>query len=402
MARDGSGVTDHGGKVRISFKYNGKRMRQTLDMPYTPGNVRAAEKMLARIRDEIRLGTFDYAREFPESKAVKSGAIPRPEGARGKTFGDAVQTYLDSKAKLAPNTLKCYRNAAEVWKRIFGAETTLGELTPEKVAVTIAQYPFASKKLMNDYLIVLRGTTKLARIGDKSWTDPMAEVTNAPKQKSQVKPLSAIEMHRVLKYMSDHFDERVTAYFTFMFETGLRPEEAIALQWGDVDFRRKQVHICRARTLNQTGPCKTHEVRDVDLSADAIDALAVMKQYTYRAHSPENIVFQNPNTKRAWNSSRSQHENYWTPALKALHIAKRRSYNTRHTYATLRLMVGAVPAYISRQLGHESPMMLFKTYAKWLDADQHERERVASLVEAKKAAAMQELRDNQAKGQVKE
>lgn len=49
-------------------------------------------------------------------------------------------------------------------------------------------------------------------------------------------------------------------------------------------------------------------------------------------------------------------------------------------------MVGAVPAYIARQMGNKSAVMLFRTYSKWIDGDRSERERVQKLLEAHASA----------------
>ena len=59
--------------------------------------------------------------------------------------------------------------------------------------------------------------------------------------------------------------------------------------------------------------------------------------------------------------------------MKRLGIRHRRTYNTRHTYATIGLMAGVNPAFIARQLGH-SLEMFFKVYAKWIDGQHDERE----------------------------
>ena len=42
-------------------------------------------------------------------------------------------------------------------------------------------------------------------------------------------------------------------------------------------------------------------------------------------------------------------------------------YNWHHTYATIRLMSGINPAYISQQLGHIVPMLLF-TFARRINS----------------------------------
>lgn len=57
----------------------------------------------------------------------------------------------------------------------------------------------------------------------------------------------------------------------------------------------------------------------------------------------------------------------WRPVLKALGVRYRPPYNCRHTYATICLMSGMNPAFISQQLGH-SVQMLLPTYARWINS----------------------------------
>lgn len=57
----------------------------------------------------------------------------------------------------------------------------------------------------------------------------------------------------------------------------------------------------------------------------------------------------------------------WIATLKALNIRRRPPYNCRHTYATMRIMSGMNPAFISQQLGH-SVQMLLSTYARWINS----------------------------------
>lgn len=55
-------------------------------------------------------------------------------------------------------------------------------------------------------------------------------------------------------------------------------------------------------------------------------------------------------------------------------IRSRDARQTRHTYATLMLLAGAKPAFVSRQMGHANSQMFFKTYSKWLDSEDDWRE----------------------------
>lgn len=66
-------------------------------------------------------------------------------------------------------------------------------------------------------------------------------------------------------------------------------------------------------------------------------------------------------------AGRSWLHHQWRPVLKALGARYRPPYNCRHTYATICLMSGMNPAFISQQLGH-SVQMLLPTYARWINS----------------------------------
>jgi integrase len=55
-------------------------------------------------------------------------------------------------------------------------------------------------------------------------------------------------------------------------------------------------------------------------------------------------------------------------------IRHRACYQTRHTFATLNLMAGANPMWVSRQMGHASMKMLLERYSKWIDREDQSRE----------------------------
>lgn len=60
-------------------------------------------------------------------------------------------------------------------------------------------------------------------------------------------------------------------------------------------------------------------------------------------------------------------DKHFKMALNSLGMRQRPQYNCRHTYATICLMAGMMPAFIANQLGH-SVQMLLTTYARWLNS----------------------------------
>jgi integrase len=366
----GDGVEVRPNSIRLFFVWNGKRHKETLTragkpLAPTAGNIAHARRQAAEIRRRITLGTFELAEFFPDSKRAEVVATA------ATTFGEMCALYLKTKGRLAKKTLDQYRNALEVWKSLLGTDQPIAELTHGKVASIIGSHGWASNKLLNNYLIPLRGTFALAG-RDLKIEDPTDGIENGKHQAPPPDPLSQAETEAILFDLWKHYHPQIWTYFEFAFMTGMRPEELIALRWSDVDWNHGTIRVERAKTSGQVKPLKTYQTRDVDLVERAVKALQEQKAHTFML---DGEVFHNPVTGRPWHDERSQRDHYWKPALRRLGVRDRRAYQTRHTYATTALAAGVNPTYISRQMGHKSAKMLFSVYAKWIDGADRGREK---------------------------
>lgn len=365
MGRKGNGVELRAASIRVGFMLNGEWVRETLKLPPTPANEKYAARLVGQVNDAIKFQRFTYAEFFPDS--------PRAKAEGPGTFGAAADDYLLSIGQKTEATRNQYRLAIEEWKALLGAETKLKALTHAKLKAVVGGHPWKSAKRMNNALIPLRGVFDMLYPGPQAMHNPMNGIENAQVVKTLPDPLTRAERDMVLADLQKRYDPRIHAYFQFAFFTGMRPEEMIALRWSDIDWNAGIARIQRVRTFKggERDGSKTHTVRDVDLVPQALDALRLMKPYTFMLRVERDDqddaadVFQNPVTGRPFHDERSQRDHYWKPALKRLGIRTRRAYSTRHTYATVALMGGVPPAYIAAQLGHSVQMLLSK-YARWI------------------------------------
>jgi len=391
MGRNGDGVEPREKSIRVNFTLNGEWQRVTLKLPPTPKNITYATKLVARVRKAVDTGTFEWMEYFPDAPQARAG---KP----AHSFGQWCALWLQTKGRLAKRTLDQYENALGVWQELFGEDTQLEKLTHAVVASKVGSQPWASAKLLNNYLIPLRGVFKLAG-RDLKIDDPMEGIENSKHQAPPPDPLSTAEMEQILNSLRKHCDVRVWAYFEFAFMTGMRPEEMIELRWGDVDWNNGTVRVARARTAGEVKPLKTYASRDVDLVKRALAALESMKVWTMLGKADDadgelgRPIFQSPVTNRPWHDERSQRDTFWRPTLRREGIRWRRPYQTRHTYAANNLAAGVNPAYIARQMGHANAKMLFTVYAKWIDGSDRGRERA-------KMEAMLEKKDSPASGEI--
>lgn len=350
-------VEVRGKTIRISFTWEGKRHRERWPGKPTVENIRQAQRIQDRIRGQIADGTFtkqDFARYFPHAPRVAS-----------ELFGPFSQTWLASVA-VSEATRQEYKKALNnYWLPELG-DTPLSELAPSSVRALVASTPFASTKTKNNALIPLRGVLRAAYLDEITHKDLSGFVVGERHQKAPPDPFTPEERDLIC----EHFAGRhLEAYFRFMFWTGLRPSEALALRWGDVDFQSGYVRVDKAqskgRSLSRT---KTGRHRDVRLNRHAEAALRAQRAKSYLAGGS---VFVSEDGK-PYKTEKAQRVAF-TRALKKLGIRHRPAYNMRHTYATVCLMAGMNPAFVANQLGH-SVQMLLNVYSKWTNGAQDELE----------------------------
>lgn len=387
MAKTGSGIEIRPNSIRMKFILNGVTVKPTFTLngapldPTLARNRKHAEAMAIKIRQRVAAGNFKWADFFPDSPQAKAEAVVP------LTFGQAAAVWVKSKGDICPATWDQYNNGVKLWGRIIGNDANIDELTYQRLAALIGEHKWASPKSKKNYLIPLRGVFDFHYAGQRAAANPMAGIRN-PKNavKKQPDPLTPQERTLILADMDKHYDPRIVAYFKFAFFTGMRPQEMIALQWGDVDLVSNTVRIRRVRTFrgSEREGSKTHAERDVDLMPGALQALKMMERYTLlkRDDDGESVdIFENPVTGLPFHDERSQREHYWYPCLARLRMRKRRPYCTRHTYASTALGAGVAPGYIAHQMGHANTKMLHEVYARWIvGADQNSaRDMMAAL-----------------------
>lgn len=371
---DRDGVEIRSSSLRLFFVWNGVRYRETLTVngePLKPTarNIAHARTQAAEIKKALGNRTFVLADFFPDSShaGVKTA----------NNFGDAADSWLASMGHIEVSTRDQYTNAVEMWKRVLGADRPLDYYTHAALKTKLGTHGWASARSFNNYMIVLRGIFAL----HMEARSPCIGIKNRKRIKKLPDPLKPEERDRILVDLKKHYDPRVWAYFQFAFFTGMRPEEIIALQWGDIDFETGIARVQRVRTFrgSERDGSKTNAERDVDLVSPAMEALATMKPYTFMKRDD---IFESPNTGRSWHDERSQRETYWQPCLKRLGIRRRRPYACRHTYCTAALMRGVNPAYVASQAGH-SLKMLLEDYFRWIPGTDGGEERAKLEAAAK-------------------
>ena len=184
-------------------------------------------------------------------------------------------------------------------------------------------------------------------------------------QESQVKPLNLQEAEMLLRYcdMRSQSDQRwleLRNYLGFAIFSGSRVGEILALEPSDVDLENDKVYISKSkeRYKDTIGTTKTGKARYIDLLENAKIALE------------SQILIQASKRSKKHNRLFDFHEKelmrLWLEALSACGLDRRVLYQTRHSFATIMLVNGEEPLWISAMLGHSSLHTTFTHYVKYI------------------------------------
>ena len=80
--------------------------------------------------------------------------------------------------------------------------------------------------------------------------------------------------------LSSHY-----SMFLLFLRTGMRVGEALALQWGDIDFNDRFIHVQRGLSRKQIETPKTGKTRRIDMTPHLAETLASYKVECKRACS---------------------------------------------------------------------------------------------------------------------
>jgi integrase len=382
--RSTGGVEAREASIRLRFTWNGQRQVEKLELAGTPANIKAANRLLEDVKAAIAARVYDRSNfgfaPRKESAPPPEEAAPIIEEAVKETFAHRADLWLRTKTG-AKSTLKLDGHGVRFWKAALADKATADVLPSDlKVIIKAKVETGVTGKTVNNLQSVIRGIFESAEDDGIIATSPAGKLKSQKYQKPPPDPFTGDEMEAILAYITERYPEQVLNYFEFAFLTGLRPSELIALLWSDIDWNERTVTVRRALVLGEVKTTKTDRVREVDLSDRVIAALARQKAHTF-LKGADHPIFEHPEIGRPWHDERAQRDTYFQPTLKALGMRGRDTYNTRHTFATMLLMGGVNPAYISSQLGHTTVALLFSTYSKWINkADKGVQAKAANAI----------------------
>lgn len=331
----------------IIVHHQGKRWQQAI------GAKKAAEIMAAEVQLQLAKGRIGILDEVP-------------------TFADCARTWmLYIEMVRSPLTISRYRGLLGRILKILGGkhidQVTRGDIRD----LLLKEYKAGSSKASIGLMCTVISGVFNHAIDDgilqhNPTTRIMARIDIAEESDNEIKPLSTQEMLDAL----EKIDAKFYPLFKLLFETGCRIGEALALTWGDVDFRNKKISISKtAKDQLIRNTTKTNVRRVIDMSDSLLAVLIGLKavdlQECQRVGIKQYRIFHQEGRLLSDNTLRRK----WSAACDAIGIGHRRLHDIRHTTASL-LLARRVPiTYVAKMLGHSTPQVTLTKYAHYIQGE---------------------------------
>ncbi|ACC79503.1 site-specific integrase [Nostoc punctiforme] len=380
-ARGNVGVEEFRGKLRLrlprSVTPGGKQTFISTGLDANEINRRRVDSVANWIEEEIITGqldpTLERYKEKLESykKPLLTLVSPRTPQTDLMELWEQYCAYM--KPQLAATT---YRRdyARKYTNHIKGLPTK--DLT-QAIAIRDHLLTQLSPNAAKRVLTYLAACCKWAMGSGLAKDNPfagMSEDIKLPKHDSDaIDPFSKQEMNNIIQAF-ETTRAHYAPFVKFLFWTGCRTGEAIALQWKHINPECTQINFCESydsqlniRKGTKTGkarkfPCNT-QVRELLLSIRPQDINLESQVFT----SPTGGIISNTRfSTQVWKGGRTSNKNYngvMQGLLDAGEIERYRCpYNTRHTFITLMLEQGLTVSTVAKLVGN-SPEIILKHYA---------------------------------------
>jgi integrase len=349
-------------KLRIRFTYKGHRECIALGITDSPTSRAYAEKLAKTIELDILSNNFDETllKYKPRLLGRTATELSCPQ------LFERFTAHQKHSKNLASGSMRRYSPIqSHLAKRLNIPAVSVSDRVAGDFAAYLLEH--VSDRTAKEYLWMLQSCWDWAKgkyhVGESNpWSATIARVKPQPRQK--VKPFTTAEIKAILSaFESDRYYKHYYPFVQFLFGTGCRLGEAIALQWKHISPGFATAWIGHSIADGQRKSTKTGKARTVLLNSQVSEMLK--NQYEAVRPKPDDLVFPSPSGK--FIDSRNFRSRAWKTILEQCHIEYRKPYCTRHTAISHAIANGANYLQVAEATGHD-PKVLHQSYASAIES----------------------------------
>ena len=352
MSRNHKGsvvVCELRGMLRIRLPrhlFGGSQKYLYLGLPDIPANRSAAEEKARAIASDIAFDKFDSSLQKYRPAAIAQ------TGKYSLALGELWKKYTEYKAQhLAATTIK--QDFATVARHIAKSCGDLNHAAKIRLQLIEVTTIRSAKKSLMQINACCCWAVEFGLIE----VNPFEKLKiKARKPPADIQPFTQQERDRIIKAFKEQ-EPYYAPLIEFLFLTGCRPSEAIALRWKHIDASLTQITFCEAFVYGVTKDTKTSKSRSFPVNPKLRSLLEAVKPM---AIDGESLVF--PSKTGLVIDEHNLLNRQWHPILEELAVRPRPIYNCRHTFISTCLAKGIQVRQVALWVGN-SPRTIWEHYA---------------------------------------
>ena len=363
---------DKNDTLRLRWTANGKRQAKSLGCKDTTFNRKVALSKAMEIEIDILSGTFDSTLDkyrFTELKPSSGCLVQFPVSTTSTipllNLWDAYTNYRQP--MVSPTTINT------TYKRVRNHLLNCPYKALED-GVKVKQYllssttPNTTKKVIVQLNACCKWAIQTKQCSSNPFDGLTTDIKTVNKGTDNIDPFTEEEIESIVKsFQSSHYYNYYTPFVKFLFATGCRTGEAIALRWSHVlSTRSRYQYVLFAENYTQgiRKATKNNKSRKFPVNDDLKQLLE--EQYEITGSNHYELVFPAPRT-----GSEIDAHNFltraWKSVLSNVGVRYRPQYNTRHTFASHAIEKGVSVPQTAKWIGDSSETVA-RYYAGSLDS----------------------------------
>ena len=347
-------IAKDGKYLKLRWTHAGKRYSLADGFKDGVRGRKRAEAVAVQIENDILAKNFDESLE--RYRVAKKGS----KDERPEYIQDIWTAYLKQRQKVvkASTYHKQFKPIDNYFRKI--ARVKIVNADKFINLIQVSKSPTTAKRYFTQLSAAFKWGMSMG-LCDESPFNGLATAIKVSKSKSKkdIDPFTIEERNRITRYFYDDKPD-YAPFVEFLFLTGCRPSEAIALEWENVFahcivFDQVAVQGVPGEPIQEG--TKTEPFRRFPVNEQLKELLLYVDS---KDPDPTGLVFKSPEGKLLdLHNFTSRH---WKKALQDLGIKHRKLYQTRHTFITLCLDKGIDAKDIAKWVGN-SPEMIYRHYA---------------------------------------
>ena len=314
-----------------------------------------------------------HRRGFPTVKAAKDFErefLHKNNNSIEMSFKNLYELYIEYISKRVKERYLISKKS--VFKNIlpFFENYQLNEITP--LIISEWQNEMLDKKFKNNYLRLCNAQLKTIF----TYADKFFDIKNPMKKldpicSSEKKELNIWSVEDFNLFYNSLKKEIHKILFLFLFWTGARIGETLAVTYSDIDFENNLININKSYWSGKvTTPKTKSSIRKIKISPNLKNELENYTKKLYNLQNEDRIFLINPVTANQFLSRKS----------KGLNLKKVSVHDLRHSHASLLIGNGVNIVAVSKRLGHANTSMTLNVYSHLLvDSEDKLIEKIEAL-----------------------